>query len=483
MFLIQRKNNEKSPLRKDPKGGKKSRSLGLDALRGIAIIGMVFSGVFPHENPWPGYMFHAQVGPPEFLYTPEVPGITWVDLVFPFFLFTMGAAFPLALRRKVEQEGVLAVLPNILKRGALLLLFAVILRNLNWFDLQAEGWINQLTSLVTFGCFFLIFMRFKSAKKEWILKATGLGIMTAMLIYHDHFTEFSFNKNRNDTIIVVLANMAVFGSIIWLLTRNNVLLRMGIMAFFSAIWFTRDVEGSWTKNIWDFHPSLSWMYHFSYLKYLCIVLPGSVLGDLMLKFNRKSDEEAKRSSPKWLLVLISFSIIVANLYGLYMREILMNLFLTIGLLIGGKLVLHKFKGSYNPLYAHIFNWASFFVLLGLFMEPLDGGIKKDPSSFSFWFLTSGLAFLAFVICQINSDNYDKKMVWKSLIRSGQNPMVAYVVTAFFISTIFALTSVSSIFDYLHEKNIYLGLVKTFVITILVVALTSYTTKKRWLWKT
>lgn len=32
------------------------------------------------------WMFHAQTPPPTYAFNPDVPGITWVDLVFPFFL-------------------------------------------------------------------------------------------------------------------------------------------------------------------------------------------------------------------------------------------------------------------------------------------------------------------------------------------------------------------------------------------------------------
>ena len=70
------------------------RALTIDLLRGVAIIGMVLSGQILWNAELPAWMFHAQVPPPEFRFDPTVPGITWVDLVFPFFLFSMGAAFP-----------------------------------------------------------------------------------------------------------------------------------------------------------------------------------------------------------------------------------------------------------------------------------------------------------------------------------------------------------------------------------------------------
>lgn len=58
----------------------------VDLLRGLAIVGMVLSGQILWHAELPAWLFHAQVPPPSFRFDPSVPGITWVDLVFPFFL-------------------------------------------------------------------------------------------------------------------------------------------------------------------------------------------------------------------------------------------------------------------------------------------------------------------------------------------------------------------------------------------------------------
>ncbi|MBP1593213.1 MAG: hypothetical protein H6Q12_231, partial [Bacteroidetes bacterium] len=62
------------------------RAYALDALRGYAIISMVLSGAIVFGI-LPGWMYHAQEQPPTHVFNPDLPGITWVDLVFPFFLF------------------------------------------------------------------------------------------------------------------------------------------------------------------------------------------------------------------------------------------------------------------------------------------------------------------------------------------------------------------------------------------------------------
>ena len=59
---------------------KKYRFEALDALRGLAILMMVFSANIPFGGVLPGWMYHAQVPPPLHQFQADLPGITWVDL-------------------------------------------------------------------------------------------------------------------------------------------------------------------------------------------------------------------------------------------------------------------------------------------------------------------------------------------------------------------------------------------------------------------
>jgi predicted acyltransferase len=80
-----------------------NREISLDVLRGLGIVGMVLSGTISRNPDLPAWLFHAQIAPPDFTFNPNLPGITWVDLVFPFFLFAMGMAFPFALNRSLDN--------------------------------------------------------------------------------------------------------------------------------------------------------------------------------------------------------------------------------------------------------------------------------------------------------------------------------------------------------------------------------------------
>lgn len=51
-----------------------NRILEIDILRGIAVLGMVFSGVIPFEGVLPAWMYHAQVPPPNHQFNPNLAG-------------------------------------------------------------------------------------------------------------------------------------------------------------------------------------------------------------------------------------------------------------------------------------------------------------------------------------------------------------------------------------------------------------------------
>ena len=72
------------------------RAHSLDALRGYAIMTMILAATEAFGI-LPAWMYHAQEPPPTHVFNPHIYGITWVDLIFPFFLFSMGAAIPLSL--------------------------------------------------------------------------------------------------------------------------------------------------------------------------------------------------------------------------------------------------------------------------------------------------------------------------------------------------------------------------------------------------
>src|SRR5579883_1448180 len=240
-----------------------NRAYALDALRGFAILAMLLSGQLPFdEHALPAWMYHAQVPPPNFQWNPNIYSITWVDLVFPFFLFSMGAAFPLALARRMEQGTPAWKLAQFtLERGFLLAFFALYVEAIRPNILSHEPTTSTWwLALLGFALLFPILTRLSQTwptSWRWTIKAagwTGAILFLALAKYPEnnpHGTGFSLE--RSDIIIVVLANMAVFGAAIWMLTRNHLLPRLGILGILLAIRqsnMPHPAEG-WVSDFWQ----------------------------------------------------------------------------------------------------------------------------------------------------------------------------------------------------------------------------------------
>ena len=465
------------------------RADALDVLRGFAIITMILSGSIPFSGPasLSGWMYHAQVPPPDHIFNPNLPGITWVDLVFPFFLFSMGAAFPFALRKRNEQGvSYLKLSLQAVQRGFMLVVFALFLQHSKPYALsgnpEAFHW---MIGLAGFLILFLIYYRYpKSLNPKIILAIKIITAIGAVVLFSQltYAKGSGFLLSRSDIIILVLANVALFGSIIWLFTKDNLLIRLSILAFLLAFRVTNNIEGSWTGWIWNLTPAPE-IYKFYFLQYLFIVIPGTIAGDLFYKWMKSNSEEssAEKKSNYTFLFLLCVGINILNLFGLYSRQLTLNLFGNIVLLSTGLFILKNSKSQLLDLYKKLFSWGTFWLLLGLAFESFEGGIKKDPSTLSYYLVTSGLAFMALISFSIISDYWKKSKYVNLLIENGQNPMIAYIAGSNFVMPILALTGLSTFLNYMLI-NPWLGFLKGLIFTLLAALVTSFLTKKKIFWR-
>lgn len=298
-----------------------TRADSIDLLRGLAIVGMVLSGQMLWHGDLPAWLFHAQVPPPDFRFDPSVPGITWVDLVFPFFLFSMGAAFPLALHRRLEQQGesVASIVLGIVQRWALLAFFAIALANLRAGVLAPlPAWVAAVVQLAAWGCFGMLFLRMEkfSPKQNRLLHAGGLAGLILLMCAAKWLGGAKVSVHNSDVIILVLANMALFGSLIWLCTRNNLKARLGILALLIAVRLGVQVDGSWNQSLWNWTPA-AWLFRFEYLKYLCIIIPGTIAGECFLQHMQRSSDGNRMPQLRndTRVAILAALLVVVNLWG------------------------------------------------------------------------------------------------------------------------------------------------------------------------
>jgi predicted acyltransferase len=474
------------------------RAFALDALRGLAILGMILSGQLPFgEQALPSWMYHAQVPPPKHEWIGTLPGITWVDLVFPFFLFALGAAIPLALTRRLDQcASKLKTALFILERGVFLAFFALYVQAIRPYVISEHPTTaTWLLALLGFALLFPILTRLPETwfvQWRWGIRGAGWAGAVALLGFLRYPNGKGFSLERSDIIIVVLANMAVFGSFLWWLTRRNLLIRLGALGILIAIRLSnmpQPIEG-WVSDIWRWSP-VPWIYRLYYLQYLFIVVPGTIAGDLMLQWMNAPQTDSDDRGPNvsgWssaryiaaaLLMAVFVVFLLAGLKSRWLVGTTLGTFALCG--IGWRLVSNPTTAR-ERLFHQLFNWAIFWLVFGLFFEPYEGGIKKDRATMSYYFVTSGLAICVLIGFSILIDVYGRRRVVQLLIENGQNPMIAYAGINNLIIPILGVTSLNGLLGR-FDSSPWLGFIHGGIVTLLLALSVSFFTRIKIFWRT
>ena len=268
----------------------KPRAHALDALRGYAIITMVLSAMEAFSV-LPRWMYHAQVPPPDHVFDPTIYGITWVDIIFPFFLFSMGAAIPLSLgRQHAKGESIMKLTWKTVQRWVKLTFFAIFIIHAFPFMLGYEQeWMRYAMPIFFFILLCLMFMPnpfglspYKARAITWSAYLVAVGFM----LMQPYAGGAPFRLTDSDCIMLILANVSLTGSIIYLLTIGHPLRRLALLPFLVALFMAAHTANSWPALL--IHTSwLPWLYLPAYQVYLLIIIPGTVAGEWIAQWLEK----------------------------------------------------------------------------------------------------------------------------------------------------------------------------------------------------
>ena len=461
------------------------RIASIDILRGITIAGMILCANIGYYSNLPAWMFHAQTPPPTYAFNPDVPGITWVDLVFPFFLFAMGAAFPFALRRRMERGGEsrLSIAGGLVKRWLILTMFALILGNAYVAGgTSRSGWQVQIFNVVLWAALFLSLVRVNVSKtavgwKKYIgtaMNAAGVAMLAALAAVYTGWFDLTLSRWSSDIIIMILAVMAICGGAIWMLTKDNIRLRwlaIFLIAAFKAL-------DSYAPAALDFVPScaaVSWFFSWDWLQYLLIVLPGSIVGDMILNHSR-SGESLNVDTKGVAAGGLAFAAVIVQLWGLFTRNVIADFCISAVLSASFLALTWKNKNVYSRI-AYI---GFVLMLAGIALDPVDGGITKDYCNLSYVFTTGGMAALMTSVLLMLEMRFGVKCSFVAGV--GQNPMLAYTVTSFLIGPVLTMTGVLPALYSLSAGSQFWGVAQGFLITFAMMAVTYAFTKLKLFWR-
>lgn len=452
------------------------RIITIDILRGITIFAMILCANIGYYSDLPAWMFHGQTPPPTYAFNPDVPGITWVDLVFPFFLFTMGAAFPLAMRKRLES-GISRweVTGSLFRRWLTLTIFAIVLGNAYQIGASARPeFVKGIFSLALWGVMFMSLVRLKDDRKCRLVNNAGMFLLIVMAVIGTDYMGLKLSRWSSDIIIMILANIAIFGGLIWMFTKDNLRLRWLILLFIIAI----KALSSYTPEVLAWAPKfagIGWFFSWSFMQYLVIAIAGSIVGDKLLEHSR-SEAAVQIDGCHLAAGVIALVAMLVQLWGLFTRHIVADF--VISAMLGVAFAVLTWKRRNIMTWLGYFGFA--FMLVGIIFDPIDGGITKDYCNLSYMLTTTGMTALtgAFVLAL--------ELKWhikgRGLSGSGQNPMLAYTVTNFLTGPILTMCGVTAWLDAISVGSPFWGVVRGLVFTLLMVAVTCFFTKKKLFWR-
>jgi predicted acyltransferase len=130
----------------------------------------------------------------------------------------------------------------------------------------------------------------------------------------------------------------------------------------------------------------------------------------------------------------------------------------------------------------VFRWGAYWLVLGLFFEPYEDGIKKDHPTLSYYFVTSGLASFMLIGFGIVIDRFKRQSWLQLLIANGQNPMIAYAGINNFIIPLLCVTTAMSRLEFL-ERSPWLAFLRALIIIMLLALGVGFLSRRKIFWRT
>jgi predicted acyltransferase len=184
----------------------------------------------------------------------------------------------------------------------------------------------------------------------------------------------------------------------------------------------------------------------------------------------------------YIISAICAVLVIVAVVGLQARwvtgTVIVCAFLGLGLLY----TMRSATAASEELIKKMLSWGLFWLALGLCLEPFEGGIKKDVSTFSYYFVTTGISLFILVILMVVIDWFGRQKWVPLLVENGQNPMIAYVGMMNLVYPVLGLTGLDVIIQSFTGEP-WIGFLRGLVYTIILAWIVAIFTRKGIFWKT
>jgi predicted acyltransferase len=394
--------------RRTPATTAAARLSSLDAFRGLVIATMTFVNYLAGVQGIPAWAKHM----PE-----KADGYTFVDVVFPAFLFIVGVAIPLAFRKRLDRgDSMRGLLLRVLTRSASLIFVGVITVNTSSYSADATGMSRNLWFLLAMLMVVVLWSEYpvkdlKEKRRRFLWLRIGAGLVLAGLL--------AVFRGKNGA-----------GNVVWL-------------------------QHSW----WGILGLIGWAYLVSSLAYLAfrgssVALMG-VLGFLIALYIGD-----KHGVLDWLGPVHSF-IGVGQVLGSTAADVM------IGVLVGNTFVGSDASMTPAMRSRFILTFGLGLYAAGLLLRPLHG-INKIAATDSYALVTGGVCCLCFLLVYWVMDGLNLRRWGNTLIPVGQNALLAYILPGI-LGNLFAVIGLPGLLWQYGAG--WPGTLNAVVLTLLVLVLT------------
>jgi heparan-alpha-glucosaminide N-acetyltransferase len=270
-----------------------SRVASIDVLRGLTILVMIFVNDVGGVTGVPGWMKHIE--------PPDSDGMTFVDVVFPAFLFIVGMSIPLSLGKHLQSgKSLLAAQKQILLRTLGLLTVGVFMVNEETYS-KAAFLPKPVWTLLVYLGIVLLWNRPSAADSPWRKfdfwrRILGGLVLLAMAFLYRGEGERSWMELRTHWwgIIGLIGWASLVASYVYLAARNQLSALIGAIALLCCLSFA-DHQGAlphwWLFQYVDVASALA--------SQPAIVVAGVVAGVVL---SPQSTIQAPHEIVRWLLL-------------------------------------------------------------------------------------------------------------------------------------------------------------------------------------
>ena len=184
-----------APSAETARTGTAQRIASIDIFRGITMAVMIFVNALDGVRGLPWWTHHARA---------SWDLMTYVDMVFPFFLFAIGLSLPIAVERRLKRNpSSTALWIHVLVRSVSLVVLGLILANAEKADRARMGMSGSLWALLGIFCAALFLLDYSNLKRlqPYAFILQGVGILGVVILYaifrrtvagHNAWIDFSY---------------------------------------------------------------------------------------------------------------------------------------------------------------------------------------------------------------------------------------------------------------------------------------------------